>query len=282
VKNYLLSFFVLSAALLILPKAPALFPEEEVRFLTVLDADSGETYSLPLEDYVIGRLETLSLPPEEEARKAAAVAVRSMALYCMEFRPVHQEAALCNAPACCGGFAEAGFSQENIAAAGKTAGVVMTHLGEPAALLFHESGGKYTVSSESVFGVSLPYLAMVKNVEEGVTRELVLTEEAFLARLGIPPEVSGEELFWAYDRSGYLLRLEWESGSLTGKEVASLLSLPSACIEGETVGSEVRILCHGRGHGVGMSLNGASILAREGKDYTEILAFYFPKGELKI
>ena len=69
-KNYLLCFFILAAAMLLLPRAAALLPEEEeTPFLTVLDAQSGETFLLPLEDYVIGRLETLSLPPEEEAEE---------------------------------------------------------------------------------------------------------------------------------------------------------------------------------------------------------------------
>lgn len=281
-KNYLLSFFLLSAALILLPKVPSLFPEEEVRFLPVLDAESGEVFSLPLEDYVIGRLEVLSLPSEAEARKAAAVAVRSMALYCEEFRPVHKNAALCNDPACCGGFTTEEFSPENIAAASETAGEFMIYEGKPAALLFHESAGRYTASAGSIFGIEVPYLTMVKNVEEGVEQELVLTKETFLSRLGIPQSTLWEDLFWGYDRSGYLLRLEWEGGFLTGEQTADLLSLPSSAITAEMEDGTVRILCRGRGHGVGMSLNGASLLAREGKDYREILAFYFPLAEILL
>ena len=92
-KNYLLCFFILTAGMLLLPRASLYFPMEEEEppiFLTVLDAERGETFSLPLEDYVIGAMEKRTLPAEEEARKAAAIALRSCALYCRAFRPVHE------------------------------------------------------------------------------------------------------------------------------------------------------------------------------------------------
>ena len=67
-KNYLLCFFILTAGMLLLPRASLYFPMEEEEptiFLTVLDAESGETFSLPLEDYVIGAMEKRTLPAEE-------------------------------------------------------------------------------------------------------------------------------------------------------------------------------------------------------------------------
>ena len=281
-KNYLLCFFVLAAAVVLLPRASALLPDrEEEPFLGVLDAESGEIFSLPLEDYVIGVMETLSLPPEAEARKAIAVAIRSRALYCKEHTPVHKNAALCNDPACCLGFATEAFSPENVSAAAETAGQVLTYQGRPAAALFHESAGKYTASAFSVYGVEVPYLQGIRNLEEGVTEAFTFSREKLLSLLGIPSRIPPEDLFWGYDRFGRVQVLEWESGSLTGEQVQSLLGLPSTCFTLSLGVEKVHILCHGRGNGVGLSLNGASILAREGKDYTEILAFYFPKLSLE-
>lgn len=281
-KNYLLCFFILAAAMLLLPRAAAMLPEEEeTPFLTVLDAQSGETFLLPLEDYVIGVMETLSLPPEIEARKAIAVAVRSRALYCKEHTPVHKNAALCNDPACCLGFEETDFSSENVTAAAETAGQYLAYQGKPAAALFHESSGKYTASAFSVYGVEIPYLQGVKNVEEGVTQGFSFPTEQFLSLLKIPAQIAPEDLFWGYDRFGRVQVLEWEGGSLAGKQVQELLELPSACFTLSFGVEKVHILCHGRGDGVGLSLNGASILAREGKGYTEILSFYFPKLSLE-
>jgi stage II sporulation protein D len=282
VKNYLLCFFVLSAAMMLLPRAATLFPqEEEPPFLTVLDTQSGETFPLPLEDYVIGVMETLSLPPEAEARKAIAVAIRSRAVYCKEHTPVHKNAALCNDPACCLGFEAKDFSSENIAAAAETAGQYLAYQGHPAAALFHESSGKFTASAFSVYGVEVPYLQGVKNVEEGVTEAFSFPTEKFLSLLGISQRVAVEDLFWGYDRFGRVQMLEWEGGSLGGAQVQTLLELPSTCFTLSLGVERVHILCHGRGDGVGLSLNGASILAREGKGYAEILAFYFPKLPLE-
>ena len=36
----------------------------------------------------------------------------------------------------------------------------------------------------------------------------------------------------------------------------------------------------GYGHGVGMSQWGAEVMAREGKDYEEILKYYYPNTEV--
>ena len=109
--------------MILLPRVGLLFEREtsEISYLTVLDSNSGETFLLPLEDYVIGVMETLSLPPWEEARKAVAIAIRSRALYCQKNTPVHTGAALCNDPTCCMGFETEDFSQDNIAAASETA-----------------------------------------------------------------------------------------------------------------------------------------------------------------
>ena len=264
--------------MILLPRVGLLFEREtsEVSYLTVLDSDSGETFLLPLEDYVIGVMETLSLPPWEEARKAVAIAIRSRALYCQKNTPVHTGAALCNDPTCCMGFETEDFSQDNIAAASETAGQYLTYENAPAAALFHESSGRYTASAKSVYGVEIPYLTGVKNVPEGIAEAFSFGEDSLRSLLGLPHGYPLEDLFWGYDRYGRLQTLEWEGGSLSGKEVQRLLGLPSLCLEVTAQGNDLTILCHGRGDGVGMSLNGASLLAEEGKSCEKILEFYFP------
>lgn len=281
-KNYLLCFFILTAGMLVLPRASLYFPAKEQEaeiFLTVLDTESGETSPLPLEDYVIGAMEKLTLPAEKEARKAAAIALRSCALYCRAFRPVHGEADLCNDPSCCGGFSVEHFSEENVSAAAETAGRYLTYQGNPAAARFHQSCGKYTADHQAVYGTAVPYLVRIRNVEEHAVQTLTLGDEDFRTRLGIPKELPLEDLFWEYDRSLYLLRLHWGNISLSGAECASRLSLPSPFLSAVLTEDGVVLTCHGSGDGVGMSLGGASLLAREGNTAWDILAFYFPGTE---
>lgn len=275
-KNYLLSFFALFAAIALLPRASLLFPPEEQVLLTVLDHKSGETVPIPLEDYVIGVLERISPGGGQEFMKAVAVAVRSSALYCEQYRPVHQKAAVCNDPLCCRGFETEGFSEDSVAAAAETAGRILTYEGQPAAAVFHESWGNYTASYQSVYGREIPYLIRVKNTEEPLISETRVTEESFRALLKIPSEAETESLFWAYDASGRLVSLEWGQDSLSGNRVAELLELPSLCITAKNTEGVFHITCMGKGDGVGMSLRGASLLAQEGKTFEAILAHYFP------
>ena len=41
-------------------------------------------------------------------------------------------------------------------------------------------------------------------------------------------------------------------------------------------GDNLRFLCKGQGHGVGLSQYGAEIMAEDGSTYDEILLWYFP------
>ncbi len=70
------------------------------------------------------------------------------------------------------------------------------------------------------------------------------------------------------------------SASLTikmknGKTMTGQETLPSAFISIEKNGSSFRIYGGGYGHGAGMSQNGAQGMAKEGKDYRQILSFFY-------
>lgn len=288
-KNFSLYLFALLLCVVIVPLAPKAFPpkqSETPELLHLLHSATGEVTVMPLEDYVIGVLTAAGDPVgylrEEEALKAVAVAVRSCARYCETNRPVHKDAAVCDDPACCASFATVAFSQAAVKAAAETAGLILTYEGKPASALTFDSAGPYTASSLSVFGVDIPYLAGVKNVEEGVVTETVLQETDFLAAIGAPPgaEISG--LFLAFDASGRVCGGEFPGTGfrVTGETLAGALSLPSCFFTLEAENGLVTVQCQGAGHGVGMSRNGASILAENGKNFREILAFYFPGTEI--
>lgn len=59
------------------------------------------------------------------------------------------------------------------------------------------------------------------------------------------------------------------------KEVTGLTCLPSGFFVIEKKGDKFHFTGGGFGHGVGMSQNGANVLAAQGKGYKEILTFYF-------
>ena len=285
-KNFSLYLFALLLCVTLLPLAPKAFPpktEQTPELLHLLHRETGEVTLFPLEDYVIGVLTANRYPCEGEALKAVAVAVRSCARYCEVNRPVHKNAALCDDPSCCAAFAAKDFSPAAVEAAAETAGLAVTYEGKPAAALTFESAGAYTASSLSVFGADVPYLAGVENVEEGVATEKTVREADFLAAIGAPKGVNASALFLAIDAAGrvYGGSFPGTGRKLTGEELAEALSLPSCFFTLEAQNGMVVARCQGAGHGVGLSRNGASILAKSGKDFREILAFYFPGTEIE-
>lgn len=290
-KNFLLYLFALLLCVLLLPLAPKVFPPETAEtpaLIHVLETATSEVRALPLEDYVIGALTAAAYDCEGEALKAIAVAARSSACYCELYRPVHTEAAVCDDPTCCAAFTTRTFSERAVEAAAETAGLFVTYGDKPAAAVTHESAGAYTANSLSVYGVELPYLSGVKNIEENRVTEQTWSTRAFLSRIGAPEGAAADALFLAYDASGRVCAAEFadwaETGAgwrITGEQLAEALSLPSCFFTLAEENGVVTARCEGAGDGVGMSRTGASLLAQEGKDFREILLFYYPGTEIK-
>ena len=63
--------------------------------------------------------------------------------------------------------------------------------------------------------------------------------------------------------------------SMKGSTLRSVLGLRSACFEWEAADGKLVFFVTGYGHGVGMSQYGAEQLAKAGKTWQEILAWYY-------
>lgn len=283
VKSYLLYFLAIclcSAAGVALPKLFPYEPPPPIRTITLLNAETEEVREIPLEDYVVGVMEAAAYPQTGEALKAIAIAIRSRGVYCQENMPRHKNAAVCNDANCCAAFSTENFSSVYVSAAAETVGRILTYGGKAAAAMTHPSSGKFTASSESVFGVSIPYLTEVRNVEENRTTQKVYKAEHFFVLLGFPADTPWDELLFACDKSGRVRSVEWRDYALSGTYAAARLGLPSLCFEASYTDGTILLTCYGEGHGVGMSLGGAQKLASEGKTCGEILLFYYPGTQL--
>ena len=82
------------------------------------------------------------------------------------------------------------------------------------------------------------------------------------------------------DEAGYVLELQIGNQMMQGEKIREILQLPSSCFSVQCTEEKVRFLCKGKGHGVGLSQYGAEQMAIEGKEYKEILTYFFP--ELQI
>lgn len=82
------------------------------------------------------------------------------------------------------------------------------------------------------------------------------------------------------DQEGYVQMVQWGDTYVNGDFVRESLSLPSSCFSVTKQDDQWIFTCRGVGHGLGLSLYGANVLADQGKTYREILQYYFPNYDI--
>lgn len=271
----------------------------EVERIAVL-AD-GVSTQMTLEEVVeaIVAAEMPALFPEE-ALRAQAIAARTYLCY-RALHPVsaHPSEVICDDPAHCCALADlnalaAGWGEQGSTYADRirdavsdTAGQILTYADAPILAVFHAMSAGTTNSSADVWGGSVPYLISVAAPEgeselSGWSRSVVFDADEF-RRMFVqryPDAVlnDGTDWFTKFDRTeGGLVRTVCVGGvSVTGGTLRSLCGLRSASFTVTQGSGRIRFDTQGYGHGVGMSQNGAKVLALAGYDANRILAYYYP------
>lgn len=82
------------------------------------------------------------------------------------------------------------------------------------------------------------------------------------------------------DSNGYVLELQIGQSTDSGENFRNMLELNSAHFSIANIDGNVRIVTKGLGHGLGLSQYTAEKMAEEGKDYKEILTYFFPETEI--
>ena len=83
------------------------------------------------------------------------------------------------------------------------------------------------------------------------------------------------------DSAGYVLEINVGNQEFQGEKLKDILDLPSSCFTVQTLENEVRFLCKGIGHGVGLSQYTAEKMAAKKKKYEEILNYFYPDLKLE-
>lgn len=262
----------------------------------------GTVQDMALSDYLQGVVRA-EMPAgfELEALKAQAVAARTYTYYQLESKKSKHEsgAALCDEPSCCEAYISEEKARENWGekadekmekirrAVEETDGIAILYEGKPILAAFHSSSAERTEDAAAAWSASVPYLRPVESPESEETvpnyfSEKAFTEEEFrtLFLKAYPKaklEGSAEEWIGsiAKDDSGYVETVKIGGVKLRGVEVRRIFSLRSACFTVTAKDCTVTFRTEGYGHGVGMSQYGANVLAKEGKDYKEILLWYY-------
>jgi len=270
---------------------------------TVLKVWDGEAVrEMAMEEYLPGVVRgEMPASFEEEALKAQAVAERTYIYYKMSTggKASHPDADVCMSPACCTAYTSAqkaadkwGDKAEEYEArirraVTETDGQVMLYGGEPIFAAFHSSSAGVTANSGDVWVKDLPYLASVKSPEgeDSVpnyysVKTVAAAEFKKIFSAEYPAaQFSADTKDWigqiTLNDSDRVERVVIGGVSVEGTEVRSLYGLRSASFTVETEADAVIFRVTGYGHGVGMSQYGANELAKQGKTWREILAWYY-------
>lgn len=83
------------------------------------------------------------------------------------------------------------------------------------------------------------------------------------------------------DSSGYVTRVQADDAVISGEAFREWFDLPSSCFEIQERDGKAVIRTKGVGHGLGFDQYAANRLAKEGKDYRELLQVFFQTAEIQ-
>ncbi|MCR4443056.1 MAG: stage II sporulation protein D [Peptococcaceae bacterium] len=310
--TYLAVAFLL---LIVLPCLVFLFLAEDEKLRVEGDAikinlllhGSNSVITLGLEEYVAGVV-AAEMPAsfDLEALKAQAVAARTYAVKRLQVpdprvKNINAQADLSSDPQInqawisgeemkrrWGAWDFPAYKQKILRAVTETKGKVITYEGQVIDPLYHAScGGFGTENSEDVWKYKVPYLRRVPcgNHPEGDREAVYVFKTSELNRL-LGTELKALPVGkFSVNGGGIAVKEKTASGriktflfagkTISGAELRSRLGLPSTHLEWRVEGDLIKFTTRGNGHGVGMCQYGAGSLAREGKSYSEILAYYY-------
>ena len=173
----------------------------------------------------------------------------------------------------------------------ETAGEVLFYEGTYATVPFHQSSNGATRDYKEVTGQEgCPYVTVREcpsdkeaETEMQVTvwdyQEVQKRCQAFLVAVSEKKSKKTYEFtdfeIISYDTAGYVSELRIGETHISGDQFRDALSLSSSAFSIDDEDGCLRITTMGKGHGLGLSQWTANELAKEGKNYQEILRFFF-------
>ncbi len=289
--------------------------EPEIVESTPADADcyyvwrekTGEIQAIPVQEYILGAVAAeMPVSFETEALKAQAVAAHTYAQrQCLAAagRDDLHGADFSDDPAKFQAFLTQDELRERWGThydvnyrrlstiVGEVVENVLVYEDEPILAAFHAISSGRTDAAKTVWGTDLPYL---QPVECPADKDAPSFEET----VSFSPDEAGDRLRGAHpaldlaiepeewfgepivSEAGTVLSIPVADGLFTGGEIRSLFGLRSASFTVSFEKGQFVFTTRGFGHNVGMSQYGANQMARDGADYREILARYYPGAEL--
>lgn len=275
---------------------------DEINNINVYFHEQDIVVPMNLEEYLIGVV-SAEMPAnfEVEALKAQAVAARTYTLLHAakdsEHKLEHKGGDICTNSAHCQAYKTKEQLKESWGlmnylryydkisqCVSQTKNQVIVYKNELINPLYHSTSSGKTENSEDVFSESVPYLRSV--ISQGETAspkyfsKVSFTKDEFKSKLrnfdsSIVIKSNIDIKILERTDSGSVKSIQIANRILSGKDVRNIFSLNSTNFNISVEKNNVVFTALGYGHGVGMSQFGANFLAGEGKNYIEILKYYY-------
>ncbi len=242
---------------------------------------------------------------EMEALKAQATVARTYTLYQMQNGGKHKEADICDNSQCC----QAWISKEKRfekwednqqekwdkirKAVYSCAGDIVTYNGKPIDAFFHSNSGGTTEIPVNVWGGSnFPYLQVVETSGEDeysqyyseveyTTSEIEKKMKENYKDFSIDWKSKEPIKILEYTESNRIKKIKIGNKNISGVEARKIFELKSANFTYTKKDNKIKFQVKGYGHGVGLSQTGSNTLAKQGKDYKEIIHHFYKDVEIQ-
>lgn len=255
------------------------------------------TERIPLEIYVADKLSrSIDGNYEMEALKAQAVLVRSGILSRKKGQEGSRDIYLADED-----YGSGTVSEKFLQATAQTGGIYLAYDGSPVNGAYFAVSNGATRDGGELKLLEYPYLKTVLCEKdflspdyadrisfydqefERIWEECIkdpVTEEELLIDERIRKETEGADTVLYRDRAGYVLYAKREGEFVSGEQMRLAYMLPSASFHIEEEEKIISFSVRGRGHGMGMSQFAANEMAKEGKNFTEILNYFFEEATI--
>ena len=289
-------------------KNESTYDYKKYKTIKLLHKDSEKVEEVALDEYLYGVV-SAEMPAsfEKEALKAQAVVARTYTIYkIVNNDGKHKNADICDDSTCC----QAWISKEDrlskwkeeerdsnwnkiVEAVNDTQGKIITYEGKPINAFFHSNSGGTTEAPINVWGGSgYPYLQSVSTSGEDAysqhKSEAEFTKKEFeekIKELHSDFKIDYKEKdcikIEEYTEGNRVKTVKIGNLELSGVEVRNIFELKSANFEITIQDDKIKFQVIGYGHGVGMSQTGADSLAKEGKNYEDIIHHFYTGVEIE-
>lgn len=175
-----------------------------------------------------------------------------------------------------------------------TQNMMITYDNQPIQLVYHLQSAGETQSALDIWDTQIPYLKSVESPDDEKAPDFISKKE--YSSQEIIKKINqhyGESVLESYGletqiqiiertQGGYVKSIQVGNQLMRGDDFRKLLNLRSGNFTCQYDGDYMSVVTKGVGHGVGLSQYGANEMAKQGKDYREILTHYFPGTSITL